>query len=273
LLCPLDIYRNVPGWSKVLGPLLLEMLPRVVDDTLVGIPGMRATLHRRHIELYLIDDPTAKVLLSNVAYRQWAAALAFVNVAVPSMGELAWVSNDPPPLTDAEAFALTTRHRAPGPTHLNSALLRRAGVFGNAPWWRAQARGCETTTIEWPTPPSPNQAPTMGRIARLLLHPLYGLPGDCRRLRYFDHDGLTFVDRDERRCELHPRAGHTELILRPVVTDTDDDVVDSRGWRDAPEPWPRVRTSADAPQPDSSTPEPPPHSRGGSECPLILRGR
>jgi hypothetical protein len=240
-------------YPGVLGPLLAQMLPRQVGEGVAGIAGLRAKVHRRHVELYLIDAPTVTVLLSGVAFRQWTAALAFVDAALPPLGELRWRSNDPPPLTDAERFTLTTRHRAPGPAHLNSALLRRAGVFGGALWWRAQARGCETITVEWPTPLSPGPSvvhgPSLGRVARLLLHPLYGLPGDCGRLRYFDQDGLTVVDRDERRCEVHPKAGHAELVLRPIVPDLDDDVFDGHGWRGDGDPWREWDRALAAPNP------------------------
>jgi hypothetical protein len=231
----------------VLGPLLAEMLPRVVDGDLVGIAGLRAIVHRRHVELYLLDNEQAKVLLSAVAFRQWAAALAFVEKVVPPMRELRWLGNTPRPLAEAEQSVLATRHRAPGPAHLNSALLRRAGVFRDARWWSAWTHGCDTTKVEWPSQPS------VEKVAALLLHPLYGLPGGRQQLRHFDQHSLSIVDNDTPRCPLHPAAGHAELVLRPNIG-PNDTVLLGPGSRDADDAWRAWDQALSAPNPTPSKP-------------------
>ncbi|QUQ69969.1 hypothetical protein JJ691_77370 [Kutzneria sp. CA-103260] len=213
-----------------LGPLLAELMPHVAQDELVGVPGLRARLHRRHVELYLVDDISAAVHLSNVSYRQWTAGLAFAESLV-DMGELRWLGNDPTPLTDAERAALDTRHRSPGPAGLNSSLLRRFRIFGDALWSVAWSRGCETTKVEW-TP-----QPSLGRVARLLMHPLFGLPGDGHHVRYFDESGLTLTDLYAPRCAMHPASSAPVLVLRPVPGPDGPLELSSPGWRAAASPW------------------------------------
>jgi hypothetical protein len=67
-----------------------------------GVPGLRVRLHRRHVELYLIDtrdtDQAATVLPANVSYRQWTAALAFL--VMPHAGYVSITSSDGPLRTE-----------------------------------------------------------------------------------------------------------------------------------------------------------------------------
>src|SRR5882757_3310808 len=88
----------------VLGPLLLELLPRITaDGSLAGVPGLRAILRRRHVELYLLYART-EVSLANISYRQWMAALAFAEAAGGERehNSLRWPGNDPTPLAEQE---------------------------------------------------------------------------------------------------------------------------------------------------------------------------
>ncbi|HTI27311.1 MAG TPA: hypothetical protein VL652_40375 [Kutzneria sp.] len=216
--------------SGALGPLLAELLPRVAGGEMLGVPGLRARLHRRHVELYLVDDVSATVHLSNISYRQWVAALAFAESLV-DLGDLRWLGNDPTPLTEAERSVLDTRHRSPGPAALNSSLLRRARIFGDALWLTPWSRGCETTHVEWAGQPS------LGRVARLLLHPLLGLPGDGHHVRYFDADGLVVTDPHAPRCPMHPASTAPVLALRPEPAPDGPLELSSPGWRAAASPW------------------------------------
>ena len=72
LLRPARVFRMVRPHAHemvlhleggALGPLLVELLPRITPDELLGVPGLRARLHRRHVELYLVDDVSATVHL------------------------------------------------------------------------------------------------------------------------------------------------------------------------------------------------------------------
>jgi hypothetical protein len=251
LLRPARVFRMVRPHAHelvlhleggALGPLLVELMPRITPDEVIGVPGLRARLHRRHVELYLVDDVSAAVHLSNVSYRQWTAALAFAESLV-DMGELRWLGNDPTPLTDAERSALDTRHRSPGPAGLNSALLRRAGIFGDALWFVPWSRGCETTHVEW-TP-----QPSLGRVTRLLMHPLFGLPGDGHHVRYFDDAGLTVTDPHAPRCAMHPASGPPVLVLRPAPAPDAPFELSSPGWRAAAAPWSAWQRALAAPNP------------------------
>lgn len=237
-----------------LGPLLVELMPRITPDELLGVPGLRARLHRRHVELYLVDDVSAAVHVSNVSYRQWVAALAFAESFV-DMGELRWLGNDPTPLTDTERSALDRRHRSPGPAGLNSSLLRRARIFGDALWLVPWSRGCETTHVEWTADPS------LGRVTRLLMHPLFGLPGDGHHVRYFDDAGLTVTNPHAPRCPMHPMSGPPMLALRPCPAPDAPFELSSPGWRAAAAPWTawqRVLSAANPTFPKQSTQAPSP---------------
>lgn len=251
LLRPARVFRMVRPHAHemvlhleggALGPLLAELMPRATEHELLGVPGLRARLHRRHVELHLVDDVSATVHLSNVSYRQWTAALAFVE-SVVDLGELRWLGNDPTPLTDAERFALDTRHRSPGPAGLNSSLLRRARIFGDSLWLTPWSRGCETTHVEW-TPPS-----SLGRVARLLLHPVFGLPGDGHHVRYFDDAGLTVTDPHSPRCAMHPASTPPVLALRPAPVPDGPIELSSPGWRAAAAPWAAWQRVLAAPNP------------------------
>jgi hypothetical protein len=242
---PVELVLHIEPPS--LAPLLLELMPRITDDDVLGIPGLRAKLHRRHVELYLIDtDPVATVLLANVSYRQWTAAMAFVESAAPQpAGALRWLGNDPHPLTPQECEVLTSRHRAPGPAHLTSALLRRALVFGDALWFMVWARGCDTAKVEWPVGPS------LPRIASQLIHPVFGLPGDIFRILQVGEDYLSITDHRGPRCAQHPLSEAPSLVLRPALAP--DSAFDAHtvaaGWHDAGEPWSEWDKVLTAPNP------------------------
>ena len=156
--------------AAALGPLLLEMVPRVTDGVLVGMPGLRARLCRRHIEVYLVDsDPAAVVSLANVSYRQWCAALAFAEAVDPDT-EQWWLGNDPQPLTAHEVQALAEHDRAPGAARLTSAVLRRGRLFTGESWITFRRNGCGDVCLEW------TDNPSLPWVAAKLLHPVFGRP-------------------------------------------------------------------------------------------------
>jgi hypothetical protein len=158
----------------VLGPLLLELLPRITaEGTLAGVPGLRALLYRRHVVLYSFDT-AAQVTLANVSYRQWAAALAFAEAAHvgPESDPLRWLGNDPTPLAEPELAAILDRPRAGGLVRLASSVLRRVGLFGAAKELRVYEAQPDTLYVQW------HGGPTAARVATLLVHPVTGLPGN-----------------------------------------------------------------------------------------------
>ncbi|WP_025353696.1 hypothetical protein [Kutzneria albida] len=243
LLRPARVFRMVrslPGdlvlhiEPPALAPLMLELMPRITADDVLGLPGLRARLHRRHVELYLVDtDPPATVLISNVSYRQWLAAMAFVESAAPVSGGVRWLGNDVQPLTPQEAEVLASRHRAPGPAHLTSALLRRALVFGDALWFSSWANGCATAKVEWPLGPS------LPQVASKLIHPVFGLPGDIFRIHHPNEDYLAITDEAGPRCADHPLSGAACLVLRPTHGPDSGfaEHVLTTGWHEAAAPW------------------------------------
>jgi hypothetical protein len=193
----------------VVGPLLLELIPQVTSDGVRGVPGLRARVHRRHIELFLLDtDPRATVLLSNISYRQWNAAIAFVEAAAPDVEQMRWIGDDVAPLTTPERIALAQEHRHQGPAGLMSAVLRRSAMFSAAPWYMVGARDCGTLMIEWPTGVS------VAEIAAKLLHPIFGLPGEALRVLHPDEDLFVITDLAGSCCPKHVRSGVPTLLLR-----------------------------------------------------------
>jgi hypothetical protein len=112
-----------------LAPLLLELLPRVAaEDAVAGLPGLRATLHRRHIELsWFCTGELTRVQLANISYRAWSAALAFAETAYPEPDPLRWLGNDPTPLLPQELEALAGRQLSANLTAAGAVVRRVNG--------------------------------------------------------------------------------------------------------------------------------------------------
>lgn len=158
----------------VLGPLLLELLPRITaDGRLTGVPGLRAVVHRRHVVLYL-RHAKAEVTVAAVSYRQWDAALAFVEAAngESEQNPLRWLGNDPTPLHEAELAAILERPRATALLRTASSVLRRVALFCSATNLRVYEAQPDTLYLQWA------DGPTAAQAAAKLVHPVTGLPGD-----------------------------------------------------------------------------------------------
>jgi len=158
----------------VLGPLLLELLPRITaDGSLAGVPGLRAILRRRHVELYLLYART-EVSLANISYRQWMAALAFAEAAGGERehNSLRWPGNDPTPLAEQEIVAIIGKPRDVGLLRITSAVLRRAGLWAGAQNLRVDEDEPNGVHLRW------QAGPTTAAVATALVHPITGLRGD-----------------------------------------------------------------------------------------------
>jgi hypothetical protein len=152
-----------------LAAVLAEILPWEDDGDLRGFAGLRFRLHHRHVELYLADtDPQATVLVASISQREFAAALAFTTVVT---GSTAHPTDEPAPLSEAEQLAITLG-TARGPVALESAVLRRFGLFREADWTAIDLVGAMCLRIDWAGGPTP------ALVAQQLTHPIAGLPDD-----------------------------------------------------------------------------------------------
>ncbi|AHH94075.1 hypothetical protein KALB_700 [Kutzneria albida DSM 43870] len=151
--------------DEAVTPLLAELLPRVTTNGLGGVPGLRISLYRRHIELYLVDSD-ARVLLSGVTYRQWADTLSAFSTCgdVPLWGQ--W--KHPHPLTDTERAASRREHVAAAA--VSSALLRRISLFTTVPRIVHSPFALGACGVDW------SEGPSTSEIAGVLMNPVCGLP-------------------------------------------------------------------------------------------------
>ncbi|MGM1057760.1 hypothetical protein [Saccharothrix sp. Mg75] len=150
--------------EHALGPLLYELLPRVDDSWVAGVPGLRVTRHPRSVELRLLGSDAA-VRLAGVDERAWEVGMGYVRTLMKGR-DLTGEFLDGP-LTDAERAHLG---ETPRPTGVGSLVLRRYNLFTRAPWLRAMSQG-DRLWVEWPR--SLGVVP----VADRLLHPVVGLPG------------------------------------------------------------------------------------------------
>ncbi len=189
----------------VLGPLLLELLPRVTaDGSLAGVPGLRAVLHRRHIELYSLYT-TASVTLANLSYRQWTAGLAFAEVAAGEHEQsklLRWLGNDPTPLHELELAAIIAKPREAGLLRTTSAVLRRAGLWAEAQNLQTDELQPNALHLRW------HAGPTAAEVATALVHPITGLYGD----RFF-------VVPQAKTVTVHSLVDDVSVVLEQVYED------------------------------------------------------
>jgi hypothetical protein len=150
---------------KALAPLLRELLPAEdPDGTFGGIPGLRAVVHRRHIELYLLHSiPKATLLLPAISYRSWTGALAEIE---SPQNPLRWLGNDPTPLRPVE---LDTERDKPYAA-VASAILRRLKLFPTPPEVTTSAYHPRLCAVDWCDGPSTAQA------MLALVHQIGGIP-------------------------------------------------------------------------------------------------
>jgi hypothetical protein len=148
---------------QALAPLLRELLPAEnPDGTFRGIPGLRAIVHRRHIELYLLHSiPKATLLLPAISYRSWGEALAEIE---SPQNPLRWLGNDPTPLGPAELDAEHDRPHAA----LASAILRRLQLFPTPPEVTTSTEQPRRCTLDW------YDGPSTGHVVRALAHQIGG---------------------------------------------------------------------------------------------------
>jgi hypothetical protein len=154
--------------AGALAPMMAVLAPHVVNGRVRGLAGLRATLHRRHVQLHLADGGTTRMVgLSNTSFRQWAAALAFAEEVI-GLGHLPAVDGR---LTVAERDVIRAS-RVPGPVALASALLRRLRVLGDTFWLTVRNDGPDGMRLDWAGGRSAAQ------VAAALVHPLVGLAGE-----------------------------------------------------------------------------------------------
>jgi hypothetical protein len=149
---------------EALAPLLRELLPcEDSDGSLRGIPGLRAVVHRRHVELYLLYSiPKASLVLSAVSYRSWHEALDEIE---PPQNPLRWLGNGPAPLRPVE---LELEHSKPH-TPAASAVLRRLRLFPALPEVTTSAEHPGVCALDW------YSGPSTAHVVRALVHQLGGI--------------------------------------------------------------------------------------------------
>ncbi|MFC0433365.1 hypothetical protein [Kutzneria buriramensis] len=169
--------------AATLAPMLAVLAPHVVDGQVRGLAGLRATLHRRHIQLHLADGgPTRTVSLSNTSYRQWVAALAFTEEVI-GHGQLPAGACG---VTAAERGAIRAG-RVPSPVALASALLRRLRVLGDTFWLTVRHDGPDGMRLDWAGGRSAAQ------VAAALAHPLAGLAGERFYVTHVADGSVTMI--------------------------------------------------------------------------------
>jgi hypothetical protein len=154
--------------ASSLAPMMALLVPRLVDGRLYGLAGLRATMHRRHVELHLADGgSTRTVALAKTSFRQWAATLAFAK-QIAGLDALTDLDSS---LNTAEQAVIGVG-RVPGPAALGSALLRRLRLLGDTFWLTIRPDGPNGVRLDWAGGRSAVQ------VAAALVHPLAGLRGE-----------------------------------------------------------------------------------------------
>ncbi|GAA0609020.1 hypothetical protein GCM10010174_27840 [Kutzneria viridogrisea] len=169
--------------------LLAELCPRVVDGALVGVPGLRVRLHRRHVQLFRVTAPENRILVADISHRQWLATTAYLRAATGQAPTPLHVEDaDPVPLTAHETAALAAGSAAlpPGLAALASSVLRRLMLLGERAEASAVRVGDRTLCVQW------SGGLSAELVAVGLVHPLMGLPGDDFELWRVE-DGLVHV--------------------------------------------------------------------------------
>jgi hypothetical protein len=149
---------------KALVTLLRELLPsEEPDGTFRGIPGLRAVVHRRHIELYLLHSiPKATLLLPTISYRSWHEALEEIE---SPQNPLRWLGNDPTPLRPAELDAERDKPHAA----LASAILRRLQLLPTPPEVTTSVDHPGLCALDW------CDGPSTAHVMHALVHQIGGI--------------------------------------------------------------------------------------------------
>ena len=192
---------------KALAPILRELLPcEDPDGTFRGIPGLRAVIHRRYVELYLLHSiPKASLVLPAVSYRGWHEALEEVE---SPQNPLRWQGNDPTPLRPVE---LEQEYAKPHAA-VASAILRRLRLFTAPPEVTTSADHPGVLALDW------DHGPSTARIMLALLHRIggiaasAGLSGTDTRLALTTTAATLLLRGPDLRAE-------TTTERKPAVTD------------------------------------------------------
>jgi hypothetical protein len=154
--------------EHALGPLLFELLPRLQDGWVAGVPGIRTRRFARSVEVYPVDQAEARVVLAGVDTAAWEEGLRYVRQLTTDRGLSGqFAAGD---LTGPEREHLAEHGRSAGPVLLGSALLRRSHLFARAPWVRSWSQGSQWW-LEWPA------GLGVVWVTDRLAHPVFGLPG------------------------------------------------------------------------------------------------
>jgi hypothetical protein len=185
--------------GRVLAPLLAELLPCVNDVSYRGVAGLRFSVNRRHIQLYLGDSrPTSNVQLSNVSFRQVSAAVSFASVVT---GYDFGVNFDHP-LSEWESAAIRLG-RVTGAVDAASSLLRRVNLLRDASQLSVCMHNPAVVRVGWHGGRSP------ASVASLLAHPMIGLSSGSVELSTVYRGGSPGscpICAPERRSLLNPRV-------------------------------------------------------------------
>ncbi|WNV89566.1 hypothetical protein [Umezawaea sp. Da 62-37] len=164
---PFDVPR-LHLTAHALGPVLYELLPRLEDDWVAGMAGLRTTHHPRAVELTTLDSD-ARVILAGIDPTAWDLGMAYVHQLLADRAlDSVFASG---PLTKAEQDHLAAHGRTPGPAPIGSALLRRTNLFSKASWLRSWSQG-QQWWLEWPE----SLGLGLSRVADQLKNNVFGLP-------------------------------------------------------------------------------------------------
>ncbi|HWO60988.1 MAG TPA: hypothetical protein VNO31_13260 [Umezawaea sp.] len=155
MLRPAHAFRAVEPFAvprvhladHALGPLLYELLPRLEETWVAGLAGLRVRRHPRAVELHVLDDPDARIVLAGVDAAAWDTAMKYVNRLLADRDLASTFAEGD--LTGPERAHLAEHGRTPGPAGLGSSLLRRVHLFAKAPWLRSWSQG-DQWWLEWP---------------------------------------------------------------------------------------------------------------------------
>ncbi|MFB9932197.1 hypothetical protein ACFORO_21485 [Amycolatopsis halotolerans] len=213
-----------------LGPLLSQLLPYDVEDTVSGVAGLRHRHVGADVELYIVEgDPCARVRLAGITRRKWFAAVGLASVLRGLAPDARWLGDTHPDTLSAverdylQDALLPVRKFA----RVGSALLRRWHLFVPARsvslWW-----GHDTWWLEW------TEEPLRRDIAAMLTNPIVGLSAELHVSRVGEEsvtilraepaadpqDGepravvLRHTDAPTHEGELHFRSGTLDAVRR-----------------------------------------------------------
>lgn len=174
---PAPDYLSIKLRSDATIPFLLTLMPRMIDGTLVGVPGLRLKPSRRSLVVYHINAPDDVVGINGIPRHCWnqlASDLIDASGDVdvfrlwgPPIGNgLAFpdLHASPHPLTAAESSASAEWSSEPEIDAVASALLRRSGLFSAVGVWRRDGTRFRLNASN----------PT--EIGDALCDPLFGIP-------------------------------------------------------------------------------------------------